>query len=76
MNLIYLRTHTPRARRFMKKKLRRGEPASVYGIEAGDCCLAPAAGRKDYLLTFVHDVSPEMLDFMYRSAAWKGLAEN
>jgi len=71
MNLIYLRHNAPKARKFIKKKLRGAEGASIYDIEAGDCCLAPAAGRRDYLVTFLNDVSPGMLEFMYRS----GLAD-
>ena len=69
MNLIYLRTTAPRARKFIKSKLKGAEPRSIYGIEAGDCCLAPASPRRrDYLLTFLNGVSPEMLAFMYASA--------
>jgi hypothetical protein len=67
MNLIYLRHGTPKTRKFIKRKLRGREAASIYDIEAGDCCLLPAAGRRNYLLTFLNDVSPEMLAFMYRS---------
>lgn len=68
MNLIYLRHTTPKTKKFIKKKLRGSEPASIYDIEAGDCCLAPASsGRRDYALTFLGDLSPEMLDSMYGS---------
>lgn len=77
MTLIYLRTHTPKAKKFIKKKLRGDEPSSIYDIEAGDCCLAPAHdGSTDRLLTFVNDVSPEMLQFIYSSASWAGLSLN
>ncbi|MHB0996167.1 MAG: hypothetical protein ACYC2I_07345 [Elusimicrobiales bacterium] len=68
MNLIYLRTTAPRAKKFIKGKLKGAEPRSIYDIEAGDCCLAPAAARRgDYLVTFLNDVSPEMLGFIYRT---------
>jgi hypothetical protein len=68
MNLIYLRTTAPRAKKFIKGKLKGTGARSLYGIEAGDCCLAPVpAKRRDYLLTFLHDVSPEMLEFIYRT---------
>lgn len=68
MNLIYLRHGTPKTRKFIKKKLRGREAYSIYDIEAGDCCLVPAApGRRDYLVTFLNDVSLEMLQFMYRT---------
>jgi hypothetical protein len=68
MNLIYLRHGTPKTRKFLKKKLRGREAVSIYSIEAGDCCLAPAPlRRRDYVLTFLNDVSPEMLQFMYAS---------
>ena len=77
MNVIYLRHGTPKARKFMKKKLRGGERASIYNIEEGDCCLAPApVKRRDYLVTFLGDLSPEMLAFIYRSGAWIGLSRN
>jgi len=77
MNLIYLRHGTPRARKFIKKKLRSREAASVYNIEAGDCCLAPApVKRRDYIVTFLADLSPEMLAFIYRSAASAGPVSN
>lgn len=77
MNVIYLRHGGPRARKFIKKKLRGGETASIYDIEAGDCCLAPApVKRRDYLVTFVGDLSPEMLAFIYRSGAWTALGRN
>jgi len=66
MNLIYLRPSTPKARKFIKKKLRGRDAFSIYDIQAGDCCLSPApVKRRDYLLTFLHDVSPEMLSFIY-----------
>ncbi|HAN04424.1 MAG: hypothetical protein A2X29_07160 [Elusimicrobia bacterium GWA2_64_40] len=71
MNLIYLRSHAPKARKFIKKKLRRDEPSSIYDIEAGDCCLAPAdTGGTDYILTFLNDASPEMLAFIQTSRQW------
>lgn len=77
MNLIYLRNHTPKARKFIKKKLRGDGQRSIYGIEAADCCL-PAAdpGGEDYLLTFLNDMSPEMLDFIYRSGQWTDQNQN
>lgn len=68
MNLIYLRTTAPRAKKFIKKKLKKSEPRSIYDIEAGDCCLAPAPVRRgDFLFTFLNGVSPEMLAFIYRT---------
>jgi len=71
MNLIYLRSHAPKAKKFIKKKLKRGEPGSIYDIEAGDCCLAPVEpGGTDYVLTFLHDASPEMLTFIQASRQW------
>ncbi|MDD5207852.1 MAG: hypothetical protein PHV36_00550 [Elusimicrobiales bacterium] len=77
MNVIYLRHGSPKARKFMKKKLRRRQDASIYNIEAGDCCLAPAPVRRgDYMVTFLGDLSPEMLAFIYRSGAWIGLSRN
>jgi len=77
MNVIYLRQGTPRARKFINKKLRGAEPASIYDIEAGDCCLAPApVKRRDYMVTFLGDVSPEMLAFIYTSGQWAGLNQN
>ena len=77
MNVIYLRSGTPKARKFINKKLRGREGASIYDIEAGDCCLAPApVKRRDYMLTFLGDISPEMLSFIYRSGAWAGLGRN
>ncbi|HBA61666.1 MAG TPA: hypothetical protein DCZ92_12795 [Elusimicrobia bacterium] len=77
MNLIYLRPANPKARKFIKKKLRRSEPASIYDIEAGDCCLAPApVRRRDYMVTFLNDISPEMLEFIYRSGLGAGLNNN
>ncbi len=77
MNVIYLRHGTPRNRRFIKKKLRGSDYASIYDIEAGDCCLAPApVKRRDYMVTFLGDLSPEMLAFIYRSGAWTGRAGN
>lgn len=92
MNVIYLRHGTPKARKFMKRKLRGGgsggqyssslplsgdRSASIYDIEAGDCCLAPApVKRRDYMVTFLGDLSPEMLAFIYRSGAWAGLSRN
>ena len=77
MNLIYLRNHTPKARKFIKKKLRGGGSRSIYEIEAADCCLSPAdpAGQ-DYLFTFLNDVSPEMLDFIRRSGQRAELSRN
>ena len=77
MNVIYLRHGTAKARKFINKKLRGGEEASIYDIEAGDCCLAPApVKRRDYLVTFLGDLSPEMLAFIYRSGLWTGLSRN
>ena len=77
MNLIYLRSTTPKTRKFIKKKLRRGEAASIYDIEDGDCCLAPAqVRRRDYMVTFLGDVSPQMLAFIYRSGQWTSLSRN
>ena len=77
MNVIFLRPGTSKARRFLKKKLRRTWRASIYDIEAGDCCLAPAPVKgRDYLLTFLGDLSPDMLAFIYRSAAGSGLNGN
>lgn len=77
MNVIYLRHGTPKTRKFMKKELRATDDASIYGIEAGDCCLAPApVKRRDYLVTFVGDLSPEMLAFICRSGAWTCLNRN
>lgn len=77
MNVIYLRHGTPKTRKFMKKKLRGGPDASIYNIEAGDCCLAPApVKRRDYLVTFLRDLTPEMLSFICRSGAWTGLSRN
>lgn len=68
MNLIYLRHTTPKARKFIKKELRGKTDRSIYNIEAGDCCLAPApVGRRDYLVTFLNDASPEMLGFICRT---------
>ena len=68
MNVIYLRPNAPKARKFIRRKLRGAEPRSIYDIEAADCCLAPTpTKRSDYLLTFLNDVSPEMLDFIYRT---------
>ncbi|MDA8130418.1 MAG: hypothetical protein M0011_02820 [Elusimicrobia bacterium] len=77
MTLIYLRNHTPKAKKFIKKKLRGDEPSSIYDIEAGDCCLAPAHdGSSDRLVTFVNDVTPEMVDFIWKSAGWANLSQN
>jgi hypothetical protein len=77
MNLIYLRPTAPKAKKFIKKKLRSSGRASIYDIEAGDCCLAPAlVKRRDYILTFLNDVSPEMLSFMYVSRLWANLNQN
>jgi len=77
MNLIYLRPSTPKARKFIKKKLRPAAGASIYDIEAGDCCLAPApVKRRDYVLTFLNDLSPEMVAFLYSSGAWANLNQN
>jgi hypothetical protein len=77
MNLIYLRPSTPKARRFIKKKLRPGAGPTIYDIEAGDCCLPPApVKRRDYMLTFLNDISPEMLSFIYRSGQWASLNQN
>lgn len=78
MNLIYLRpSNNSKARKFIKKKLRGSETASIYDIEAGDCCLAPApVTRRDYMLTFLNDISPEMLAFIYQSGLCSGLNGN
>ncbi|PJA11685.1 MAG: hypothetical protein COX65_09850 [Elusimicrobia bacterium CG_4_10_14_0_2_um_filter_56_8] len=77
MNLIYLRHGTPRARKFIKKKLRGKEGASIYDIEEGDCCLAPVpVTKRDYMLTFLGDLSPEMLAFIYLSGDTAGLNRN
>lgn len=77
MNLIYLRPAAPKAKKFIKKKLKGAEARSIYDIEAGDCCLPPApVGRRDYLLTFLRDVSPEMLDFIRRGRGWSPGSEN
>ena len=66
MNLIYIRPSAPKARKFMKRKLRVASP--IYKMEAGDCCLAPApVKRGGYMLTFLNDISDEMLGFIYRS---------
>lgn len=77
MNLIYLRNHTPKAKKFIKKKLRGDENRSIYDIEAADCCLPPAdpAGQ-DYLFTFLNDMSPEMLHFICRSGQWTERNQN
>ena len=75
MNLIYIRPSAPKARRFINKKLRGAEASSIYDIEAGDCCLAPApVKRGGYMLTFLNDISHEMLSFIYQSA--RGAREN
>lgn len=77
MNLIYLRPTTSKARKFIKKKLRPSVGASIYDIEAGDCCLAPApVRRRDYIVTFLNDASPEMLSFIYISRMWANLNQN
>jgi hypothetical protein len=77
MNLIYLRQGTPKTRKFLRKKLRAEAAGSIYDIEAGDCCLAPARpGRGEYLLTFLNDVSPEMLDFICSSGSWTAMSRN
>jgi hypothetical protein len=77
MNLIYLRSAAPKAKKFIKSKLRGAEAASIYDIEAGDCCLTPVpVKRRDYIVTFLNEVSPEMLDFMHTSQAWTGLSRN
>ncbi|MDA8244150.1 MAG: hypothetical protein M0025_08540 [Elusimicrobia bacterium] len=77
MTLIFLRHHTPKTKKFIKKQLRGGEPASIYDIEAGDCCLAPAdAGGPDRLLTFVNDVTPEMVGFIWKNAGWADPSRN
>jgi hypothetical protein len=68
MNLIYLRHTTPKVKKFLKKELRGDADRSIYDIEAGDCCLSPSpVRRRDYLVTFLNDVSPEMLAFVYRT---------
>ncbi len=77
MNLIYLRHGTPRTRKFLKKKLKGRDASSIYRIEAGDCCLAPAeTGRGDYMVTFLHEVSPEMLQFICASGGRAAIARN
>ena len=77
MNLIYLRSPNSKARKFIKNKLRGSDAASIYDIEAGDCCLAPAqVTRTDYMVTFLNDVSPEMLEFIYQSSLSVGLNHN
>ena len=78
MNLIFLRpSNNAKARKFIKKKLRGAEAASIYDIEAGDCCLAPApVTRRDFMLTFLNDISPEMLAFIYKSGMFAGLNNN
>lgn len=77
MNLIYLRNRTPKTRKFMRRKLRGREQASIYDIAQGDYSLPPAyKGRNDRIVTFVNDVSSEMLDFIYASAAREALALN
>ena len=77
MNLIYLRSSNSKAKKFIKKKLRGDENRSIYDMEEGDCCLAPApVGKRDYMVTFLNDVTPDMLDFIYRSAEWAGLDNN
>ena len=68
MNLIYIRSSAPKARKFINKKLRKTKTSSIYDIEAGDCCLAPApAKRSGYMYTFLNDISTEMLEFIYHS---------
>ena len=68
MNLIYIRPSAPRARKFINHKLRGTEASSIYDIEAGDCCLAPLpVKRNGYVLTFLNDMSREMLAFIYHS---------
>lgn len=77
MNLIYMRPSNPKAKKFIKMKLRGDENRSIYDMEEGDCCLAPApVGKHDYMVTFLNDVTPDMLDFIYLSAAWSGLDNN
>ena len=77
MNLIYLRPTAPKAKKFIKKKLRTAGSASIYNIEAGDCCLAPVqVKRRDYILTFLNDFTPEMFSFMSVSRLWTNLNQN
>ncbi|OGR44651.1 MAG: hypothetical protein A2X35_04920 [Elusimicrobia bacterium GWA2_61_42] len=77
MNLIYLRPGASKARKFLKKKLRAKGGASLYGMEAGDCCLAPAPGsRRDCLVTFLNDMSPGMFAFICRSGLRANLNQN
>ncbi|HNW45596.1 MAG TPA: hypothetical protein PKI19_13935 [Elusimicrobiales bacterium] len=77
MNLIYIRPAAPKARKFIKAKLRGADASSIYSIEAGDCCLAPVPlKRGGYMLTFLNDISQEMLGFIYRSAAGARLNQN
>ena len=66
MNLIYIRPAAAKARKFIKKKLSGASP--LYAMEAGDCCLAPApVKRGGYMITFLNDISRDMLQFIYRS---------
>lgn len=77
MNLIYMRHTTPKTRKFLRKKLRGGDARSIYAIEAGDCCLPPTpVKRRDVVLTFLHDASREMLEFMYVNRVWASLNWN
>ncbi len=77
MNLIYLRPTAPKAKKFIKKKLRTSGSASIYNIEAGDCCLSPVpVKRRDYILTFLNDFTPEMFAFMYVSKLGANLNQN
>ena len=77
MNLIYLRPTAPKARKFIKKKLRGNEARSIYDIKEGDCCLAPApVGKRDFMVTFLNDVSPEMENYIYDSDTWSALRWN
>lgn len=77
MNLIYLRNHNMKARKFIKSALRGSEELSIYDIEDSDCSLPAApAEASEYLLTFLNDISPEMLDFIYGSQDWTAISHN
>ena len=69
MNLIYMRSRAPRAKKFIRGKLRSRDAGSIREMREGDCCLAPApVKRGDFMLTYAADISPEALLFIYRSA--------
>lgn len=67
MNLIYIRNHKSRKeKKFLKKKLKTKGQKSIYSIEAGDCCLAPAPiGKRDFMVTFLRDMTPEMAEYIF-----------